>query len=98
MSLENRIENFIMIMRESQDFLQINGTYHSIKATLNDYKKYGQPYNKKEVNRLLPKMEINYREWQNKMEKIKENPETKKRKYPQQLIIIKTLKNSKNKQ
>jgi hypothetical protein len=42
------------------------------------------------VNKLLPKMEIEYKEWQKKIEK---NHEQKRRDYPPTKMLIKELKN-----
>lgn len=98
MSLDQRIEDFMLIIRNCEDKWQINGTYHSIKATLLDYKKYDQPYNARKVNKLLPKMEIKYREWQNKIEKIEKNNEQKRRNYSSTKILIKELKTQNKKE
>jgi len=76
------------------DSWQINCTYHSIKATIRDYKKYDQPYNEKKVNFLLPKMEMKYRKWEKSQ--TKQN-NSSKRNYLSTKIIVKELKNQKNK-
>ena len=76
------------------DSWQINCTYHPIKATIRDYKKYDQPYNEKKVNFLLPKMEMKYRKWEKSQ--TKQN-NSSKRNYLSTKIIVKELKNQKNK-
>jgi hypothetical protein len=92
MTIENRIKDFIMNIETLKDPWQVNCTYHSIKATIRDYKKYDQPYNENKVNFLLPKMEMKYRDWEkNQTEKNKSS----KRNYSPTKIIIKELKKSK---